>query len=125
MAKPYYAQFVCCQYTDQDEVLANGVVNDWLCHELDRHALLGPLRLIDFHADQLRADLSLLSWVSGCRIHIHSDMIARQFVRRVLIVGENETTEWILRMSSQSSMNTIATNWRRLYVSPRARTRAH
>lgn len=85
---PYYIHLMCCQYTDQQAPVTNGVVNDWLCHELDlANWLLGPLQMLDHQVGRFEANLRLMHWPSAAQVHIHSDMLAKQPVRRGVVVA--------------------------------------
>jgi predicted dehydrogenase len=89
---PFYASFVCAQYCDNKDGVTDGCLNHWACHELDLALhLLGPaLRVIDKHVDHFSVDLGLQQWEgSRCHVHIHSDMRAHGWVRRVLVVGDD------------------------------------
>jgi predicted dehydrogenase len=85
LPRPYYGHFICAQYTENT---ADGVVNHWASHEIDlAQYLFGSLRLLDHHVGSLAVDLYLVNWATNARVHIHSDMIAKDRVRGATLIA--------------------------------------
>jgi predicted dehydrogenase len=83
---PYYGSFICAQYTDN---IADGVLNHWASHEIDlARYLFGNLRVLDRYVQNSRAaDLYLINWTTNARVHLHSDMIARDHMRLTTLIA--------------------------------------
>lgn len=75
---PYFATFILAQASHKHLYLRDGVIDNWMCHEIDLALhLLGPARLIYAVGDDMSTDI-MLQHESGCRTHIHADYIAEE-----------------------------------------------